>query len=186
LAVRGQTTVSSEELATSGATTSAQVRKDLSLFGSFGTRGLGYTVSDLIGQLREILGTGREWRVIIVGAGKIGAALAQYHGFHEHGFRVVGVFDNDKTRIGTELDGVRVRDTAHFERDVRALKPNIAIMTVPADAAQSVANKLVKAGVVAILNFAPARFTVPPAVTVRHVNMASELEVLTFSLLAAE
>jgi redox-sensing transcriptional repressor len=186
LAVRGQTTVSSEELASSGATTSAQVRKDLSLFGSFGTRGLGYTVADLIGQLRDILGVGREWRVIIVGAGKIGAALAQYHGFQQHGFRVVGLFDNDRERVGTELDGVRVRDTAHFERDVRALKPHIAIMTVPADAAQGVATKLAKAGVRAILNFAPARFTVPDDVTVRHVNMASELEVLTFSLLAGE
>ncbi len=186
LALRGQTTVSSEELATSGATTSAQVRKDLSLFGSFGTRGLGYSVGDLVARLRQILGVGRDWRVIIVGAGKIGAALAQYHGFLQHGFHVVGIFDNAPERVGSVLEGIRVRDTTHFDRDVRALRPHIGIMTVPADAAQSVANKLVKAGVRAILNFAPARVQVPPEVTVRHVNMASELEVLTFALVSDE
>jgi redox-sensing transcriptional repressor len=186
LALRGQTMVSSEELASSGATTSAQVRKDLSLFGSFGTRGLGYSVSDLVGRLRKILGVGRDWRVIIVGAGKIGAALAQYHGFQQHGFHVVGIFDNAPERVGTELEGILVRDTAHFARDVRALRPNIGIMTVPAGAAQVVADALVGAGVRAILNFAPARVQVPPEVTVRHVNMASELEVLTFALVSDE
>jgi redox-sensing transcriptional repressor len=181
-AARGHSTVSSEELATSGGTTSAQVRKDLSFFGSFGTRGLGYSVPDLMAQLREILGVTREWRVVIVGAGKIGAALAQYHGFRQHGFHVVGIFDADKARAGEILEGITIRDTSHFDRDVRALKPHIGIMTVPAEAAQSTANKLVKAGVRAILNFAPASLQVPDGVTVRNVNMASELEVLTYSL----
>jgi redox-sensing transcriptional repressor len=185
-AARGHVTVSSEELATSGGTTSAQVRKDLSFFGSFGTRGLGYAVPELMSRLREILGVGRDWRVVIVGAGKIGAALAQYHGFREHGFHVVGIFDAAKDRVGAMLEGIRIRDTAHFDRDVRALKPHIAIMTVPADAAQGVANKLVKAGIRAILNFAPASVHVPDDVTVRNVNMASELEVLTFSLVSHE
>ncbi len=185
-AARGHLTVSSEELATSGGTTSAQVRKDLSSFGSFGTRGLGYTVPELMTQLREILGVGRDWRVVIVGAGKIGAALAQYHGFRQHGFHVVGIFDANKTRVGQLLEGIKIRDTAHFERDVRTLKPHIGIMTVPAEAAQPTAHKLVKAGVRAILNFAPANLQVPDGVTVRNVNMASELEVLTYSLVHQE
>ena len=185
-AARGHLTVSSEELATSGGTTSAQVRKDLSSFGSFGTRGLGYAVPELMTQLREILGVGRDWRVVIVGAGKIGAALAQYHGFRQHGFHVVGIFDANKTRVGQLLEGIKIRDTAHFERDVRTLKPHIGIMTVPAEAAQPTAHKLVKAGVRAILNFAPANLQVPDGVTVRNVNMASELEVLTYSLVHQE
>ena len=185
-AARGHLTVSSEELATSGGTTSAQVRKDLASFGSFGTRGLGYAVPELMTQLREILGVGRDWRVVIVGAGKIGAALAQYHGFRQHGFHVVGIFDANKTRVGQLLEGIKIRDTAHFERDVRTLKPHIGIMTVPAEAAQPTAHKLVKAGVRAILNFAPANLQVPDGVTVRNVNMASELEVLTYSLVHQE
>ncbi len=185
-AARGHLTVSSEELATSGGTTSAQVRKDLSSFGSFGTRGLGYAVPELMTQLREILGVGRDWRVVIVGAGKIGAALAQYHGFRQHGFHVVGIFDANKTRVGQLLEGIKIRDTAHFERDVRTLKPHIGIMTVPAEAAQPTATKLVKAGVRAILNFAPANLQVPDGITVRNVNMASELEVLTYSLVHQE
>jgi redox-sensing transcriptional repressor len=124
--------------------------------------------------------------VVIVGAGKIGAALAQYHGFRQHGFHVVGIFDANKTRVGQLLEGIKIRDTAHFERDVRTLKPHIGIMTVPAEAAQPTATKLVKAGVRAILNFAPANLQVPDGITVRNVNMASELEVLTYSLVHQE
>ena len=179
---RGLETVSSDALARCGGTTSAQVRKDLSLFGSFGKRGLGYAVPQLATKLRAILGVGRTWRVIIVGAGKIGAALAQYRGLRQHGFELVGVFDNDPARIGKRLDGVNVRDASHMDRGIRALKPHIAIVTVPAEAAQGVVDRLTKSGVRAILNFAPTGVVVSDAVTVRNVNMAVELEVLTYAL----
>src|SRR5581483_5394418 len=106
---RALTTISSEELAARGGTTSAQVRKGLSFFGSFGKRGLGYSVAELASRLREILGLGREWKVIIIGAGKIGAALAQYHGSRQRGFRIVAVYDNDPAKIGGALDGFRIR-----------------------------------------------------------------------------
>src|SRR5687767_12973986 len=112
---QGIETVSSGALASRGGTTSAQVRKDLSFFGSFGKRGLGYPVSELSAQLREILGLGREWRVIIVGAGKIGAALAQYHGFKQRGFSIVAVYDSSPEKIGKRWDGHIVRDVAMLE-----------------------------------------------------------------------
>ena len=107
---RGLATVSSEELARRGGTTSAQVRKDLSFFGSFGKRGLGYTVPELASALREILGLGKEWRVVIIGAGKIGAALAQYRGFRQRGFQIVAAYDTNPDKIGRPLEGVAVRD----------------------------------------------------------------------------
>src|SRR5579871_536676 len=125
------TTISSAELARRGATTSAQVRKDLSFFGSFGKRGLGYSVDELAGRLREILGLGREWRVIIVGAGKIGAALAQHRGFHQRGFNILAAYDNNPTKIGRALDSIPVRDIAQMERDIARERPHIAVVTVP-------------------------------------------------------
>src|SRR5919112_4337101 len=111
---RGLSTVSSEELAQQGGTTSAQVRKDLSFFGSFGKRGLGYSVPELAGQLREILGLGRTWKVAVVGAGKIGSALVQYHGFRQRGFDVVAVYDNDPAVVGRRWNGLVVRDVREF------------------------------------------------------------------------
>jgi redox-sensing transcriptional repressor len=179
----GRATISSDELAQCGGTTSSQVRKDLSLFGSFGKRGLGYAVPDLATRLRAILGVGREWRVIIVGAGKIGAALAQYRGFRQRGFKLVGLFDVDPERIGQKWAGVTVRDMERFERDSRSLRPHIAVVTVPADAAQAVIDRVSKAGIKAVLNFAPAGVSVRDDVTVRNVNMALELEVLSYALI---
>lgn len=183
---RGQSTISSEELARCGGTTSAQVRKDLSFFGSFGKRGMGYDVPALSTKLRHILGIGRDWRVVIVGAGKIGVALAHYRGFRERGFELVGLFDNDPARVGKKPEGVLVRDMSHFERDLRALKPHIAIVTVPAEDAQTVVDRLTKAGIRAILNFAPTGVQVKGDVAVRNVNMALELEVLAYSLVHLE
>ena len=183
---RGHTTVSSTELAGASGTTPAQVRKDLSFFGSFGKRGLGYPVAQLSDRLRKILGIGRAWNIIIVGVGKIGGALAQYRGFRERGFTLVGLFDNDASRIGTRIDGVVVRDMSRFDRDLRSLKPHIAIVTVPDEAAQDIVNHLTKARVRAILNFAATGLQVPDDVAVRNVNMALELEVLTYSLLRLE
>jgi len=179
---RGLATISSEELANRGGTTSAQVRKDLSFFGSFGKRGLGYSVPELKKELREILGLGREWRVVIIGAGKIGAALAQYRGFKQRGFLILRAYDSNPAKIGTVVEGMSVSDIAqlekHFARDVR----DIVVLTVPAEAAQSVLDRVVKAGVKAVLNFAPTQLQAPPDVTVKTVNMAMELEGLSFAL----
>ena len=178
----GHLTVSSTELARRGGTTSAQVRKDLSSFGSFGKRGLGYAVPELAQHLREILGLGREWRIIIIGAGNIGTALAQYRGFRQRGFTVVAVYDRDPRKIGTRWDGVLVRDIARLAEDAATSPPEIAVITVPADDAQPVVDLLVQAGVRGILNFAPAALTVPSHVALKHVNMALELEGLSYAL----
>ncbi len=178
----GHPTISSGELAAQGGTTSAQVRKDLSFFGSFGKRGLGYSVPALSASLREILGLGRQWNVIIIGAGKIGAALAQYKGIRERGFRVVAVYDVDPARIGTQFNGVTVRDQRQLEADVVTLKPEMALLAVPADSAQAAADRVVAAGISAILNFAPTPLHVPDHVTLRSVNMALELEILSYAL----
>jgi redox-sensing transcriptional repressor len=179
---RGLLTISSEELAKRGGTTSAQVRKDLSFFGSFGKRGLGYSVPELAGRLREILGLGKEWRVVIVGAGKIGAALVQYRGFRQRGFNILAAYDNNPDKIGRKLEGIPVRDIDQLEKDISREKPDIVVLTVPGDQAQRIVDRVVKAGVKAILNFAPAQLQAPADVAVKTVNMAMELEGLSFAL----
>jgi redox-sensing transcriptional repressor len=179
---RGLTTISSEELAKRGGTTSAQVRKDLSFFGSFGKRGLGYSVPELNKELREILGLGREWRVVIVGAGKIGAALAQYRGFRQRGFVILRAYDSNPAKIGTVVEGMSVSDIAQMDKDFARDLPDIVVLTVPAEAAQSVLDRVVKSGVKAVLNFAPTQLQAPADVTVKTVNMAMELESLSFAL----
>ena len=179
---RGQETASSDELASLFGTTPAQVRKDLSSFGSFGKRGLGYPVHQLSAQLRAILGLEREWRVIIIGAGKIGAALANYHGFTDRGFRVVGVYDNNPAKIGQQWGDETVRDMADLERDVKRDEALIAVLAIPADDAQAIVDRIIAAGIRAILNFAPAQLHVPPTIPLKTVNMAMELEGLSFAL----
>lgn len=179
---RGLTTISSEELAKRGGTTSAQVRKDLSFFGSFGKRGLGYSVPELAGRLREILGLGKEWRVIIVGAGKIGGALAQYRGFRQRGFNILAAYDRNPDKIGRRLDGIPVRDIAQLESDIHREHPDIVVLTVPGEEAQGVVDRVVSAGVKGILNFAPTQLHAPADVSVKTVNMAMELEGLSFAL----
>jgi redox-sensing transcriptional repressor len=179
---RGLSTISSEELANRGGTTSAQVRKDLSFFGSFGKRGLGYSVPELAGRLREILGLGKEWRVVIVGAGKIGAALAQYRGFRHRGFNILAAYDNNAEKIGRKLEGIPVRDIELLEQDIHRDRPDIVVLTVPGEEAQAIVDRVVKAGVKAILNFAPAQLHAPPDVAIKTVNMAMELEGLSFAL----
>ncbi len=181
-ALRGQQTISSDALAEDGGTTSAQVRKDLSFFGSFGKRGRGYDVSELVSQLHEILGLGREWKVYIVGAGKIGAALVSYRGFAQRGFRVLGIYDNNPQLVGRMIDGVGVRSMVQLERDAERESPDIAVITVPAEHAQHVADRVVASGIRAIMNFAPSPIHVPANVTVKSVNMALELEGLAYAL----
>jgi redox-sensing transcriptional repressor len=181
-AARGQQTISSDSLAEDGGTTSAQVRKDLSFFGSFGKRGRGYDVGELVSQLQDILGLGREWKVYIVGAGKIGAALVSYRGFSQRGFRVLGIYDNNPQLIGRMIDGVGIRSMSQLEHDAARESPDIAVLTVPAEHAQSVADRVVASGIRAIMNFAPAPIHVPASVTVKSVNMALELEGLAYAL----
>lgn len=179
---RGVLTTSSDDLAKLGGTTSAQVRKDLSFFGSFGKRGLGYSVPELSSRLREILGLGRQWKVCIVGGGKIGAALARYAGFAERGFIVSGVYDSDSEKVGNRWGGITVQDARFLERDIALKQYDIAVLAVPAENAQELADRIVEAGVKAILSFAPTQLSVPADVTLRTVNMAMELEGLTFAL----
>ena len=178
----GQLTISSDELASQGGTTSAQVRKDLSFFGSFGKRGMGYSVPELTAALREILGLERHWRVAVVGAGKIGTALAQYRGFRQRGFRITALYDNDPAVVGRAWGGLVVRHVHQLEADARHHPPDIAVLAIPAENAQPVVDRIVNAGIKAIMSFAPAQLHVPPDVSLKTVNMAMELEGLSYWL----
>jgi redox-sensing transcriptional repressor len=178
----GLATVSSRALAERGGSTPAQVRKDLSFFGSFGKRGIGYPTADLAARIRRILGLGRAYRVIVVGAGRIGAALASYPGFVERGFRIDAIYDVDPEKVGRALDGRVVRDVAHLEDDLRRTPADVAVIGTPAEPAQELTDRLVRAGIRAILNFASITLVVPPSVTVANVNMALEFEALAFAL----
>ncbi len=179
---RGQETISSEELALRGGTTSAQVRKDFSFFGSFGKRGLGYSVPELLREVEEILGLHRRWNVALVGAGKIGSALFSYRNFQRRGFEIRAVFDSDPTKIGQPWGGLSVLPDADMERILAEEAIEIVIVAVPADAAQAVVDRVVGSGVRALLNFAPVRLRVPDYVALRSVDMVVEMEGLTFAL----
>jgi redox-sensing transcriptional repressor len=179
---QGATTVSSEVLASRGGTTSAQVRKDLSFFGSFGKRGLGYQVPALKTRLREILGLDRRYRVVVVGAGKIGSALVQYGGFGARGFDLIAIYDNDPAKVGRQWDGLEVRHVRELEADLAREHADIAAVVTPSEAAQAVAERLVSCGITAILNFAPVQLQVPDTVTVKTVNLVLELEALSYVL----
>jgi redox-sensing transcriptional repressor len=178
----GTDTISSEELAERAATTAAQVRKDLSLFGSFGKRGLGYAVPQLAAELREILGLDRSWRVALVGAGRIGSALFEYAGFRRRGFEIVAVLDADPSKRGTRWGGIPVRDISELEQVLQSERVDIVILAVPAEAVPDVSSRVVATGVKGILNFAPMQLRVPADVAVKDVNMVMELEALSFAL----
>ncbi len=179
---QGRATISSEALAQRAGTTSAQVRKDLSFFGSFGKRGLGYDVDALASRLREILGLGHRYRVMIVGAGRLAGALVQYAGFSARGFQIVAVLDQDPAKVGQPLGEVTVEHVARLEAIVVRERVEIAILVTPADPAQSLVDRLVASGVTAILNFAPVQLQVPDGVDVKNVNLAVELETLSYAL----
>ena len=182
LAAEGVATVSSEDLAIRGATTAAQVRKDLSFFGSFGKRGLGYTVLELASELREILGLGRDWRVALIGAGRIGSALFEYQGFRERGFHIRSVLDSDPRKVGARWGEVAIRPMTELERVLRREKIDIVIVAVPAAAAQEIVSRVAGAGVRGVLNFAPLHLQVPERIALKDVNMVLELEALSFAL----
>ena len=182
VSAEGRRMISSHLLAEREGVTSAQVRKDLSYFGSFGRRGLGYNVAHLRDEIRDILGLGRRWRVGVIGAGHIGSALLAYRGFSEQGFEVVAVFDRDPDRVGKRIGALQVQDVARLPAAVAAGAFEIGVVATPAAAAQDVADALVAAGVRGILNFAPRKLFVPRHVTVRHVDMTLEFESLSFAL----
>jgi len=179
---QGIGTVSSGALASRGSTTSAQVRKDLSFFGSFGKRGLGYPVPELADQLREILGLKQRYQVGMIGAGKIGSALVQYRGFKHRGFDIVAIFDSDPAKIGRQWNGLTIQDIATMEADFARRPLDMAVLVTPAEAAQPVTDRLVALGVKAVLNFAPVQLVVPDDVVVKTVNLALELETLSYAL----
>lgn len=178
----GVRTASSEALARRGGTTAAQVRKDLSFFGTFGKRGLGYTVTELRDTLRTILGLQRRWRVAVVGAGRIGGALIGYPDLRRQGFDIRAVFDRDPEKVGRTWSGLVVHELSALERILQSEPIDIAILAVPAAAAQEMAGRVVRAGVRAILNFAPVKLALPPEVAVKNVDMAVELEGLSYAL----
>jgi redox-sensing transcriptional repressor len=175
-------TVSSKELARREKLTPAQVRKDLSFFGSFGTRGLGYPVVDLKNQIASILGIDRIWRVALVGIGNIGSALVSYKEFIRQGFHIVKLFDNDQRKIGSNHKGIIVSDVRDIEQELLEDKIEMVVIAVPATVAQYIVDDALKAGVKAILNFAPINLRVPEDVFVRNENMAMELEYLSFAM----
>jgi redox-sensing transcriptional repressor len=179
---QGQDTVSSEILASRAGTTSAQVRKDLSFFGSFGKRGLGYDVLELSGRLRTILGLERRYRVMIIGAGRLAGALVQYAGFSARGFEIVAVVDRDDEKIGTTLGDVTVEQVDDLEAIALREEVEIAILVTPAEPAQRLADRITSIGVTAILNFAPVHLHVPEEVEVKNVNLAVELETLSYAI----
>jgi redox-sensing transcriptional repressor len=181
LTAEGSLTASSETLARGCQTSAAQVRKDLSFFGTFGKRGSGYAVPELSVALRRILGLERRWRVALVGAGRLGAALLGYQDFRRQGFDVVAVIDTDPAKIGREWNGCTIRPEHELESALgRGI--DIVIVAVPGEAAQLVVDRIVATGVRAILNFAPTKLKVPSHVTVKTVNMTLELEGLSYAL----
>jgi len=178
----GKRLISSHRLAEREGITSAQVRKDLSCFGSFGRRGLGYNVAHLREEIRAILGLDRRWKVALIGAGNIGAALLAYRGFARQGFDVVAVFDRDPQRVGQRMGDLAVRDIDELQAVMTQHPVDMAVIATPVRAAQEVADRLVAAGVRAILNFAPRKLFVPAHVALRNVDMTVELETLSFTL----
>ncbi len=180
LADRGVTTVSSEDLAAAAGVTSAKVRKDLSQLGSYGTRGVGYEVDCLSEEISRELGVTKHRAVAIIGVGNLGHALAGYGGFSARGFRIAGLFDADHSRYGELVAGVRVRPIDELEQVVTAEQVSIGVIATPAAAAQQVCDRLVGSGVTSILNFASTVLSVPAGVDVRKVDLAVELQILSF------
>lgn len=174
--------ISSVEIAEMVGTNAAQVRKDLSYLGELGTRGIGYDVEALIAHISKSLGITELRRAAIIGYGRLGGALKSYTGFSERGFDIVAVFDADPAKVGTDADGVAIRSIDELETGLSDMHVEIAIMATPAPVAQSMADRVVAAGVKAILNLAPVRLHVPDDVAVRQVCLSTDLQILSFYL----
>jgi redox-sensing transcriptional repressor len=175
-----ETTVSSERLAELAGVNAAKVRKDLSYLGSYGTRGVGYDVEYLVFQMSRELGLTQDWPVVIAGAGNLGAALANYGGFGDRGFPVVALLEADASKVGRTVAGVEVFAIDELDDLVARHEIAIGVIATPAEAAQSVADRMAAAGIPSILNFAPALITVPEGVSLRKVDLAVELQILSF------
>jgi len=178
----GRQVTSSQELGERLGISAAQIRKDLSQFGEFGKQGTGYHIEYLIEQLSQILKVDRVWNMVVVGAGDIGSAVANYLGFVDRGFQVSMIFDNDPAKIGTQVGNFTVIDIAALEDEIHKAGIQVAMIAVPANEAQDVANMLVKAGVKAILNYAPLSLSVPPDVKVQYIDPTIHLQRMTFYL----
>jgi redox-sensing transcriptional repressor len=172
--------VSSERLAELAGVNAAKVRKDLSYLGSYGTRGVGYDVAYLVHQIRRELGLTQHWSIVIAGIGNLGHALANYRGFAERGFRPAALVDNDPEKVGEDVGGLRIRPLEDLPVIARDHDVLIGVICTPAPAAQSVADAMVRAGVRSILNFAPVSLVVPEGVSIRKVDLAVELQILTY------
>ena len=182
LSEKGILTTSSQELGEIIGISAAQIRKDISQFGEFGKQGTGYSVPFLIERLRDILKVDRVWEVVIVGMGDIGHALARYNGFTNRGFHISMVFDNDPQKIGDKVGEYEILDTAKLAEKIKQNRIKIAMLTVPAASAQEMADQLVKAGIKAILNYAPTSLNVPSNVRVQYIDPATHLQRMTYYL----
>jgi redox-sensing transcriptional repressor len=179
---QGILTTSSQELGKVIGISAAQIRKDLSQFGEFGKQGKGYSVPFLVNQLRSILRVDRIWDIVVVGAGNLGHAIANYQGFINHGFRVAMIFDNSTEQIGTRVGEITVQDISNMISAIQRERIQVAMLTVPASSAQSVADDLVKAGIKSILNYAPITLSVPPGVHVQYVDPVIYLQRMSYYL----
>ncbi|HEX7394183.1 MAG TPA: redox-sensing transcriptional repressor Rex [Anaerolineaceae bacterium] len=182
MAEEAKIATSSQELGDRLGISAAQIRKDLSQFGEFGKQGTGYAIPFLIDQLEAILKIKRFWDIVLVGAGDLGHAIARYQGFANRGFRVSMVFDNDSSKIGAKIDHFIIQDIANLEKLVQESGITVAMLTVPASAAQSVSNRLVKAGIKAILSYAPTPLNLPDGIHVEYIDPLIQLQHMTYYL----
>ena len=178
----GQMTTSSQDLSSRIGISAAQIRKDFAQFGEFGKQGTGYSIPFLIEQLEEILKVNLVWEIALIGIGDLGHAIARYQGFANRGFKISAVFDNDPARIGTKIGDFVVQDSSQMIPIIQNLGIKVAMLTVPASAAQGVAETLVKAGVTAILNYAPIVLNLPPSIRVEYIDPIIQLQHMTFYL----
>jgi redox-sensing transcriptional repressor len=176
----GRQITSSQELGERLGISAAQIRKDLSQFGEFGKQGTGYLIDSLIDQLRQILHIDHDWDVVVVGIGDIGSAIVNYKGFADRGYRVFMIFDNDPAKIGTQVGAFTVQDAANLEQAIKENDIKIAMITTPASAAQAVADRLIDAGIRAILNYAPISLNIPRGVYVQYIDPSIHLQRMTY------
>ena len=182
MADSGLKTTSSQELGEHVGISAAQIRKDISQFGDFGKQGTGYSISYLLDKLREILKVDRIWDVVLVGAGDMGHALANYQGFKNRGFRIIMIFDNDQDKVGQKIGNFTIEDADKMADKIRVAGVKVAMLTVPASEAQNVADKLVQSGIKAILNYAPISLNTPNNVKVQYIDPATHLQRMTYYL----
>jgi len=182
MASEGNEITSSQELGARLGISSAQIRKDLSQFGEFGKQGTGYNIEFLIDQLRRILHVHQVWDVVLIGAGDLGKAIAHYGGFLDRGFQIVAVFDNDPKKVGQAVGKFTVKDTKTMIEEIQDKKIRVAMLAVPASEAQGIADELVKAGVLAILSYAPTSLKVPEGVRIQYIDPVLHLQRMTYYL----